>query len=248
MHRDTRDTDDASRHRPGTGTGTDIGIRVAVPADEPALARIDRDTWSPQVTPTPPQPPARPFFDPDTPPANVLVAHEGSEVRGFVKIRPSRMAASGHVQYINGFAVDPDHQGRGIGTLLLSAARAEAVRRNARRITLHVLGTNSHAWRLYEKGGYIVEGIARGEFLLDGRYVDSVSMALELVPEPVPERMPERVAKPGPAPGAAPTSASASAPAAGPASASAPALDPMGKEAEEVSPGPVPGTDRSDWP
>ncbi|MFF7245389.1 GNAT family N-acetyltransferase [Embleya sp. NPDC008237] len=244
MHRDTRDTDDASRPRPGTGTATGIGIRLAVPADEPVLARIDRDTWSPQVTPTPPQPPAHPFFDPDTPPANVLVAHEGPEVRGFVKIRPSRMAAGGHVQYINGFAVDPAHQGRGIGTLLLSAARAEAARRNARRITLHVLGTNSHAWRLYEKSGYIVEGIARGEFLLDGRYVDSVSMALELVPEPVPERVPERVAKPGPAPGAAP----ASAPAAGPASASAPALGPMVKEVEEGAPGPLPGTDRSDCP
>ncbi|MET7303549.1 GNAT family N-acetyltransferase [Embleya sp. NPDC005575] len=178
MQRDARETDDASGPHPLP----DIHVRAAEPADGPALTRIDHDTWSTRVTPTPPLPPARPFFDPDTPPANVLVAYEGSEVRGFVKIRPSRMAASGHVQYIHGFAVDPAHQGRGIGVLLLTAARAEAVRRSARRITLHVLGTNSRAWRLYEKCGYTVEGIAKGEFLLDGRYVDSVSMALELEP------------------------------------------------------------------
>ena len=100
---------------------------------------------------------------------------------GYVKLRPAPIAASsGHVQEINGLAVAPDHQGRGIGHLLLAAARQEAIRRGVRRITLRVLGTNTRAQALYLAHGYHVEGRLKGPFLLQGRYVDDVFMALEL--------------------------------------------------------------------
>ena len=105
-----------------------------------ALALIDRATWSFEVSPVPPWPLGTLFFDDRTAPENVLVAHEDEHILGYVKLRPAPMAASsGHVQEINGLAVAPDHQGRGIGHLLLTAARREAVRREARRITLRVL-------------------------------------------------------------------------------------------------------------
>jgi RimJ/RimL family protein N-acetyltransferase len=43
-----------------------------------------------------------------------------------------------------------------------------------------VLGTNPAARALYEAYGFVVEGVQREEFLLDGRYVDDVLMALQL--------------------------------------------------------------------
>ena len=56
----------------------------------------------------------------------------------------------------------------------------EAASRGARRLTLRVLGPNAVARGLYEACGFTVEGVLREEFLLDGRYVDDVLMALEL--------------------------------------------------------------------
>ncbi len=47
-------------------------------------------------------------------------------------------------------------------------------------MTLRVLGHNHAARGLYESAGFVVEGVLRGEFLLDGVYVDDVAMALDL--------------------------------------------------------------------
>jgi hypothetical protein len=53
------------------------------------------------------------------------------------------------------------------------------------KVTLRVLGHNVGARRLYERCGFVPEGVLRGEFLLEGRYVDDVLMACDLV-APVP--------------------------------------------------------------
>jgi hypothetical protein len=42
------------------------------------------------------------------------------------------------------------------------------------------LGTNAGARALCEARGFVVDGVQRGELLLDGRYVDDVLMALSL--------------------------------------------------------------------
>jgi len=118
----------------------DARVRPATPADERALAVIDHSTWSWAVTPVPLWLVERPFFDAGTRPEDVLVAVAGDRIAGYVRLRPVALTASGHVQEIHGFAVDPDQQGWGLGRLLLEAARREAVARGARRITLRVLG------------------------------------------------------------------------------------------------------------
>jgi ribosomal protein S18 acetylase RimI-like enzyme len=79
-----------------------------------------------------------------------------------------------------GLAVDPGMQGRGIGRALLDAAVEEARQRGARRLTLRVLSTNTAARAAYEAAGFEVEGVLRGEFVIDGREVDDVLMAREL--------------------------------------------------------------------
>ncbi|MFI9503803.1 GNAT family N-acetyltransferase [Nocardia sp. NPDC052566] len=163
----------------------DIRIRTGTENDEGALAAIDHATWSTRVSPVPLWPLETPFFDERTSPENVLLARDDNYILGYVKLRPHPMpASSGHVQEINGFAVDPDHQGRGIGHTLLDAARHEAIRRRARRITLRVLGTNTRAQALYLAHGYRIEGRLVGQFLIQNRYVDDIFMALDLAHDP----------------------------------------------------------------
>jgi len=88
-------------------------VRPATSADERALAVIDHRTWSWAATPVPLWSVERPFFDAGTRPEDVLVALVGERIAGYVKLRVVALAASGHLQEIHGFAVDPDQQGRG---------------------------------------------------------------------------------------------------------------------------------------
>lgn len=158
-------------------------VRPGRPADEADLARIDLATWTPATAPSPP--PADParyaFFDERTTPADVLVAEVDGSVAGYVKLRPvSSLPAHAHVLQIGGLGVDPARQGHGAGRALVEAALHEARRRGARKLSLRVLGDNATARRLYERCGFAVEGVLEREFLLDGRYVDDVFMALHL--------------------------------------------------------------------
>lgn len=165
-----------------------VTIRAGRRDDEAALCALDDATWSVEVTPGPPRSAERPFFRPDARPEDVLVAEVDGAVAGYVKLAPpTPLASNRHVLEIGGLAVDPAYQGRGIGRQLLAAAAGEASRRGARRLTLRALGTNERALRLYESFGFLVEGVKRGEFLLGGRYVDDVLMALDLtVPTALP--------------------------------------------------------------
>jgi len=67
-----------------------------------------------------------------------------------------------------------------VGRALVEAAKWEAHRRGATKLTLRVLAPNTGARRLYEACGFVVEGVLVGEFLLDGRPVDDVLMACRL--------------------------------------------------------------------
>jgi ribosomal protein S18 acetylase RimI-like enzyme len=156
-------------------------IRPATAADDAVLRGLDAATWSWDVSPAPAPPPGRPFFGEGDDPADVLVAVVGGAVAGYVKLGPSLpLASNRHVLEVKGLAVDPADQGSGLGRALLEAAAVEAAARGARRLTLRVLGPNAAARALYGRCGFVVEGVLRGEFLLDGRYVDDVLMAREL--------------------------------------------------------------------
>jgi ribosomal protein S18 acetylase RimI-like enzyme len=159
----------------------EVTIRPASEQDDAALRAIDQATWSWDVSPAPRPPPDRSFFRPGVRPQDVLVAVIENAVAGYVRLVPATgLDSSRHVLSITGLAVDPARHREGIGRLLLAAAAQEASVRGARRLTLRVLAPNVAARALYESCGFEVEGCLRKEFLLDGRYVDDVLMALDL--------------------------------------------------------------------
>ena len=158
-----------------------VEIRLADHDDDQALAAIDRAVWSPRSSPGPRPADDRPFFDARTAPGDVLVGLVDGRVAGYATLAPATPLPSGaHVLTLNGVAVEQQARRAGVGRALVAAAAAEARARGARRLTLRVLADNEPARRLYESLGFVVEGEQRQEFLLDGRYVDDVLMALDL--------------------------------------------------------------------
>ena len=158
-----------------------ITIRTARGEDEPVLAEIDQRTWTSVVSPAPAPPPGTPFFDEDARPENFLVADDGGTVAGYVRLAEGfGIPAHRHVLVIGGLAVTPDRQRPGIARRLVEAAVAEARQRGARKVKLRVLGHNTGARRVYERCGFVVEGVLRAEFRIDGRDVDDSLMARPL--------------------------------------------------------------------
>jgi ribosomal protein S18 acetylase RimI-like enzyme len=169
-----------------------VEIRQARPEDEAALREIDAATWSADVSPAPPPPAGKAFFDGRIQPADVLVAEIASAeiasaeiasaVAGYAALGPATaLASNAHVMVVRSVAVDPARQRRGAGRRLMEASVAEARARGARKLVLRVLGVNVRARQLYQSCGFQVEGILREEFFLDGRYVDDVLMARTLI-------------------------------------------------------------------
>ncbi|MBS1890766.1 MAG: GNAT family N-acetyltransferase, partial [Actinobacteria bacterium] len=158
-----------------------IEVRTAREVDEQALRRLEVDTWSPRSTPGPPPDPERPVIE-RYGAANVLVAAEGEAVLGSLLLGPwIELEAGRHVLEIKGLAVDPARQGEWVGAALLDAAIARARELGMRRLVLRVLSGNAAARRLYEGRDFRVEGRVREAFLLDGSYVDDLTMGLDLV-------------------------------------------------------------------
>ncbi|MEU9982959.1 GNAT family N-acetyltransferase [Streptomyces sp. NPDC050856] len=162
-------------------------IRIARESDDPALAELDRRTWSTLHAVQPePQPPYGPFFDAGHRPEDFLVAVvPDGRPAGYLRLVPAtRLACNAHVRQIQGLAVAEWARGRGIARALLRAGFDAARRQGATRVTLRVLGHNTPARTLYESEGFVVEGVLPGEFFLHGRYVDDVLMGRALTGTP----------------------------------------------------------------
>lgn len=79
-------------------------------------------------------------------------------------------------------AVAAPWRGLGVGTVLMRALEAWARREGVRKLQLHVRAGNVGAIALYERLGYRLEGVLRGQVAADGGYEDERVMALDLAP------------------------------------------------------------------
>ena len=77
-----------------------------------------------------------------------------------------------------GISVHPEAQGQGVGTALMQALCDWADRwGQVLRLELSVYADNARAIALYQRCGFVREGLHTGFALRNGQYVDSVSMA-----------------------------------------------------------------------
>jgi ribosomal protein S18 acetylase RimI-like enzyme len=160
----------------------EVTLRTARADDDAALLALDRVCWDPGTGfPSVLGREHASFFGPDDDPGRTVVAERDGRAVGFGRTTPaSPLPENAHVWMVDGLAVHPEQRGRGIGRALLGALAAQATAAGARKLSLRVLGTNPRARAVYERAGFVVEGVLREEFVLDGTAVDDVLMALRL--------------------------------------------------------------------
>lgn len=78
-----------------------------------------------------------------------------------------------------GADVVPELRGRGLGRAIFSAIKNFCFRRlMVNRVWLAVLETNEHAYRLYKKQGFKLEGKYRKAIFRKGRFIDYLIMSI----------------------------------------------------------------------
>jgi ribosomal protein S18 acetylase RimI-like enzyme len=115
-----------------------------------------------------------------------FVAVCGGEVVGWCDVSPEELPGFTHCGRL-GMGVRMDCRRRGVGKRLLKAALEKAKAKGIERIELEVYASNRAAISLYERSGFVSEGVKRKGRKLDGRYDDVVFMAKWIGdPEPPP--------------------------------------------------------------
>ena len=109
------------------------------------------------------------------------ILEANGEPVGMVKLIRQTHRTS-HVCYVGGLAIHPMHFGKGYGRQLLEEVKQWAMRRGILRLELDVAEDNPRAKRLYEKSGFVVEGVLRklAYRQAEQRFFDNYRMALLL--------------------------------------------------------------------
>ncbi|HXY98793.1 MAG TPA: GNAT family protein [Stellaceae bacterium] len=102
---------------------------------------------------------------------------DGTRAVGWSDVTPVPRPAYAHCGTL-GIGLHADYRGRGIGRKLLEATVAAAWRYGLERIELTVFISNLRARLLYEKAGFLPEGVLRRHRKVNGVYEDSLFMAL----------------------------------------------------------------------
>lgn len=106
-----------------------------------------------------------------------FVALEDDVVVGWCDVLPTHGEARAHVGTL-GIGLIPQARRMGIGAKLIEAALAKAWRKGFSRVELTVRTDNANAKALYERLGFVLEGVNRNAFFVDGNFYDTYSMAL----------------------------------------------------------------------
>ncbi len=105
------------------------------------------------------------------------VAVEVGRVVGWCDIAPNKGEGFTHCGTL-GMGVLHDYRGQGYGTRLMEDAILAAKESGIERVELEVYDSNVQAIRLYEKRGFVHEGLKKKARKLDGKYDDILLMAL----------------------------------------------------------------------
>lgn len=109
----------------------------------------------------------------------ILVAELDGRVVGRLSILRDQRPACRHVADV-GLMVEFEQRGRGVGRAMLGAAEEWAREHGVEKLELHVFPHNLVAIGLYERVGYVREGLRRRHFHRRGEYVDAILMAKDV--------------------------------------------------------------------
>jgi RimJ/RimL family protein N-acetyltransferase len=113
------------------------------------------------------------------PDAAVFVAESPEGIVGRLSLARDPHPASRHVADL-GLMVAASARRRGVGSALLEQAAEWAHASGVRKLELHVFPHNQPAIQLYERFGFVREGLRRGHYRRGGEYVDAILMAYDV--------------------------------------------------------------------
>jgi RimJ/RimL family protein N-acetyltransferase len=158
-------------------------LRPARPTDGRALARLFADVrregrWL-ITTPGSVSEPSEAFWIGEMIRAAehlVLVAETGGEVVGNVLVSVDRGVATEHIGVLS-ITIDKAWRDVGIGTEMVAAAQRWTRERGLRKLSLGVFPDNERALAVYEKRGFVREGLRRQQYRAGDVFRDEVLMA-----------------------------------------------------------------------
>jgi len=106
----------------------------------------------------------------------VLVAEADGDVIGNILVSVDRGVATEHIGVLS-ITIAADWRDVGIGTEMVAAAQGWARERGLRKLSLGVFPDNERAVAVYEKRGFVREGLRRGQYRSGDDYRDEVLMA-----------------------------------------------------------------------
>jgi ribosomal protein S18 acetylase RimI-like enzyme len=115
----------------------------------------------------------------------VIVAGQHGELAGYVELAGGTFRRNRFTTHVV-IGVLAEASGHGVGSSLLEEAKRWAAARGLHRIELNVMAHNHRAIALYERMGFRHEGRRVGCLLIDGTFVDELSMAMILPGSPSP--------------------------------------------------------------
>jgi len=113
----------------------------------------------------------------------ILLAELGDQLAGYLELAGGSFRRSRATAYVV-IGVRAQAAGRGIGTSLLRHALDWAAAHGLHRLELTVMAHNTRAIRLYERMGFSVEGRRSECLLVDGQFIDELTMAVILPASP----------------------------------------------------------------
>ena len=109
----------------------------------------------------------------------VIVAGRRGDLAGYVELIGGKFRRNRSTTHVV-IGVLAEASGKGTGTGLLEEAKRWASARGLRRLELNVMAHNHRAIALYERAGFVREGRRVDCLLIDGKFVDELSMAVIL--------------------------------------------------------------------
>lgn len=106
----------------------------------------------------------------------MLAAFDGEDLVGYLYASRGTSDSLVHVSSM-AIVVDRSARRQGVGQALIAAMRNWAQVVGVRKLTLSVLATNAPGRALFERSGYEVEAVRRGQYCIDGQDVDELLMA-----------------------------------------------------------------------
>lgn len=106
----------------------------------------------------------------------ILVATHENSIVGFISVQRGVQRRIRHTAYIV-IGIREGFRGKGIGSKLFNKLDLWAKDNNIKRLELSVICSNVVAKHVYEKNGFMVEGIKKNSMIIDEKYVDEFCMA-----------------------------------------------------------------------